>query len=92
MNEVHRLGSVLGPVQLRSQTISDVQKRAERLAMISSGKRTSTIQTIAILMIRLKRPRVSNLKGKVIILIIGLMKKFINPRTAPAKNKVLIPG
>jgi hypothetical protein len=28
----------------------------------------------------------------VIILIIGLMKKFINPRTAPAKNKVLIPG
>lgn len=60
--------------------------------MTSSGKIISTIQTMAILITKPKRPKVSNLKGKVITFTMGLIKEFINPRTAPAKNRDLTPG
>ena len=68
--------------------MSDVQKRGIIPGIISSGKIISTSQTISILIIKLKRPKVKILKGKVIIFKIGLMKKLIKPKITPAKTNV----
>jgi len=50
----------------------------------------STNQISPILTTRLKSPRVKILKGRVIIFKIGLMKKLISPKKAPAIIKYLI--
>jgi catabolite regulation protein CreA len=47
-------------------------------------KTISMIQTKNILIKSVKIPKVSNLKGKVIRLTIGLIKTLINPNTNPA--------
>ena len=57
-------------------------------SIISSGKRISTIQTIATLITRPKRPRVRKRKGRVINFKIGLIKKLINPRINPTQSRV----
>jgi len=59
--------------------------------MISnSGKRTSKNHKIPILIKKVKRPKVKNLKGKKIFSKIGLIKKLISPKTSPQKRKVSI--
>ena len=39
-------------------------------------------------MIKLKRPKVKIRRGRAMIFKTGLMKKFINPKTIPAKIKI----
>ena len=58
--------------------------------IINSGKTTSIIQTRAMLIIREKRPKVITLRGRVISLKIGFMKKLIIPKATPARIKYLI--
>lgn len=59
--------------------------------MVSSAKRTSAIQIIAILTTKPKRPSVKILKGSVITFNSGLRRKLIIPITAPTKSKDWIP-
>jgi len=57
-------------------------------AISNSGKMMSTSQMIPKSMTKLKSPRVSNLKGKVIFLTIGLTKEVEIPKTNPAKRNI----
>jgi len=79
-------------MELRNQTIIDVQNRAEKPSIVNSVKIISTIQIIAIFIIMPNNPRVITLKGRVIKLIIGLIKKLIKPKTVPIRIKILIPS
>jgi len=82
----------VGIKQLRNQTIMDVQNRAEKPSIVNSVKIISTIQIIVIFIIIPNNPRVIILKGRVIKLIIGLIKKLIKPKTVPIRIKILIPS
>lgn len=64
-----------------------VRKRGKIPIILSFGKIKVTIQTIPIFITKPKRPKVKILRGRVIILKIGLMKKLITPKTKPAKTK-----
>jgi hypothetical protein len=75
---------------LTPQTIKVVQNKGMRPEMINSGKMISTTQIISILITRLKRPKVIILKGKVTRFTMGLIKKFINPRTNPDKIRYFV--
>jgi len=82
----------VGIKQLRNQTIMDVQNKAEKPSIVNSVKIISTIQIIVIFIIIPNNPRVIILKGRVIKLIIGLIKKLIKPKTVPIRIKILIPS
>ena len=79
-------------MQLRNQTIMDVQNKAEKPDTVNSVKILSTIQTIVIFITSPNNPRVIILNGRVIKLIIGLIKKLIKPKTVPIRIKILIPS
>jgi len=67
-----------------------VQKRGIMPRITSSGKIISINQIIAILTIKPKSPSVRILNGMVIIFMMGLIKKLISPKKAPAIIKYLI--
>jgi hypothetical protein len=69
----------------------DVQNRAGKPDTVNSVKIISTIHIIVIFITRPNNPRVIILKGRVIKLMIGLIKKLINPKTVPMRIKILIP-
>lgn len=73
---------------LKPQIIKLVQKRGIIPVMINSIKKISTSQIIAILMIKLNKPKVNILKGKVMNLRIGLIKKLIKPKIKPANKRI----
>jgi hypothetical protein len=84
------LGNKIEIIKPNPQTIRVVQTRGIIKGMVSSRKRRSTIQIISILIIRLKRPKVNSLKGRVIKLRSGFKKKFKRPKIKPAKKRLLI--
>lgn len=65
-----------------------VKKRGFNPWMISSDEKMSTSQTKNMAMTKLKRLKVIILKGKVILLRMGLTAKFKIPKRIPAKVKV----
>ena len=77
----------------RTRPITDiihvVKKSGSIPTITNSGKMISTNHKIAILITMLKKPSVSNLKGKVIFFKIGLMKKLTKPKTKPQRKKIL---
>jgi len=81
-----------GIMQLRNQTIIDVQNKAEKPDTVNSVKIISTIQIMVIFIASPNNPRVIILNGRVIKLIIGLIKKLIRPKTVPIRIKILIPS
>lgn len=70
------------------QQIIVVQKSATIPEIVNSKNRTSRNQSIAILSIKEKMPKVKSFNGQVILSRIGLIKKLIKPSTVPTKTKI----
>jgi hypothetical protein len=81
-----------GIINPKNQMRIEVQNRAEKPDITNSVKIISTIHIIAIFIRSPNNPKVIILNGRVIKLIIGLIKRLIKPKTLPTRIKILIPS
>ena len=70
---------------LNAQIIRVVQRRGRNQIMVNSWNIRSTAKIKIILIIRLNRPSVIILKGRVIVFKIGFKNMFSNPITVPRR-------
>jgi hypothetical protein len=82
-------GHHLEKMKFTAKTIRVVEKSGVNPLISNSGEKISTSQTKNMAITRVKRLKVTILKGKVIFLRRGLTAKFKMPKRIPAKVKVV---